>query len=121
MVTGLNMMPVSQLDGGHVTYALFGKYAHWIARGFMVFVFAYFAYTLDFSLSLMAVLVLLLGTDHPPTRDDSRPLGWVRTLIGFCSLIIPWITFALTFSRRKVLVHKKRPVKITRRFGCRSC
>lgn len=94
LVTGLNMMPVSQLDGGHVTYALFGKYAHWIARGFMVFVFAYFAYTLDFSLSLMAVLVLLLGTDHPPTRDDSRPLGWVRTLIGFCSLIIPWITFA---------------------------
>lgn len=94
LVTGLNMMPVSQLDGGHVTYALFGRFAHWIARGFMVFVFAYFAYTLDFSLSLMAVLVLMLGTDHPPTRDDSRPLGVVRTVIGFCSLIIPLATFA---------------------------
>ncbi len=94
LVTGLNMMPVSQLDGGHVTYALFGRFAHWLARGFMVFVFAYFAYTQDFNLLLMAILVLALGTDHPPTSDDNRPLGPVRFALGLASLLIPLLTFA---------------------------
>lgn len=92
--TGLNMMPVSQLDGGHVTYGLFGRYAHWIARFFMVLVFAYIAYAFQFQWLLMAVLVLMLGTDHPPSSDDSVPMGWQRWLIGLLSLAIPILCFA---------------------------
>ena len=87
LVTGLNMLPVSQLDGGHVIYALFGRKAHWLARGFMAVTFAYMAITVFWFRSpptwmLMAVLVLFIGTDHPPTSDDSVPLGWFRTALG---------------------------------------
>jgi hypothetical protein len=94
LVTGVNMLPVSQLDGGHVTYALFGRKAHWVARGFMGLVFGYMAYLVLVERTtptwiLMAVLVLFLGTDHPPTRDDSARLGWFRVLIGILSLAIP--------------------------------
>lgn len=92
--TGLNMMPVSQLDGGHVTYGLFGRYAHWIARIFMVLVFAYISYALQFQWMLMAILVLMLGTDHPPSSDDSVAMGWHRWLIGLLSLAIPILCFA---------------------------
>jgi membrane-associated protease RseP (regulator of RpoE activity) len=94
LVTGVNMLPVSQLDGGHVTYALFGRKAHWVARGFMGLVFGYMAYLVIVERTtptwiLMAVLVLFLGTDHPPTRDDSAHLGWWRVVLGILSLAIP--------------------------------
>jgi hypothetical protein len=88
-MTALNMMPVSQLDGGHITYTLWGKGAHWVARGFMVLVFAYIAFTGNPNFGLMAMLVMLIGTDHPPTSDDKAPIGTFRTLLGYASLTIP--------------------------------
>jgi membrane-associated protease RseP (regulator of RpoE activity) len=98
LVTGLNMLPVSQLDGGHVTYALLGKKAHWLARGFMAvalgyLIFNYFAYGKFPGWILMIALVLLIGTDHPPTRDDTVQLGWFRTALGYASLLIPVFCF----------------------------
>jgi hypothetical protein len=42
---------------------------------------------------LMVVLLLLIGTDHPPTRDDRVSLGPVRWLIGLASLSIPLFCF----------------------------
>ena len=44
LVTGLNMMPVSQLDGGHVLYTLLGRRAHWVARACIVLAIAYSFY-----------------------------------------------------------------------------
>ena len=98
LVTGLNMLPVSQLDGGHVTYALFGRKAHWIARGFMLVAFIYMGvmavvFNVPPQWVLMAILVMLLGTDHPPTRDDNAHLGPVRVAIGYASLLIPVFCF----------------------------
>lgn len=94
LITGLNMMPVSQLDGGHVVYTLFGRKAHWIARGFMVFAIAYIIFADNWNLGVMVVLVLLMGTDHPPTRDDHARLGAVRICLGYSSLLIPILCFA---------------------------
>jgi Zn-dependent protease len=98
IITGLNMMPVSQLDGGHVLYALFGRASRWLARGFMLLVFVYMGamlilYGTPPTFILMAVLVLLIGTDHPPTSDDTVPLGWFRILLGTASLLIPIFCF----------------------------
>lgn len=94
LITGLNMVPVSQLDGGHVLYCLFGRRAHWIARGLLAGVGAHiaWAYFANGTLSpwiLMALLVLVMGPDHPPTRDDSVPLGRFRFALGLMSLAIP--------------------------------
>lgn len=89
LLTGLNMLPVSQLDGGHVTYALFGKKAHYLARGLLL---TAMAVVVSFNLNewiVMLVLVTMLGVDHPPTANDRVPLGRLRTCLGLASLGIP--------------------------------
>ena len=97
--TGLNMFPVGQLDGGHITYCLLGRGAHWLARGLMVLSFAYMSYTGNTLLLLMALLVMLMGTDHPKTSDDDVPLGWPRVVLGWVSLIIPIVCLTPDFIR----------------------
>jgi Zn-dependent protease len=92
-VTGLNMMPVSQLDGGHVIYALFLKRGHWIARAFLLTAMAFVVFSGQYSWTLMLVLVTLIGVDHPPTSDDTVPLGVTRTILGTLSLALPILCF----------------------------
>lgn len=95
LITGLNMMPVSQLDGGHVAYCLFGRRAHWVARGVILAAIAFIAfYPQAMGWVLMIALVLLIGPDHPPTSDDTVELGWPRKIIGFASLAIPLFCLA---------------------------
>ena len=93
LITGLNMMPVGQLDGGHVTYTLFGKKAHWIAQATIVFAVAFMVYLEHYILIVMVILVLLIGTNHPPTTNDKVPLGPVRWVLGLASLSIPFLCF----------------------------
>ena len=94
LITGLNMMPLSQLDGGHVLYALFGRRAHWLARGFAAFAAAYIIYAGQYAWFLMFCIVFFaLGPDHPPTSDDSARLGWFRVALGVASLAIPFLCF----------------------------
>ena len=95
LVTALNMMPVSQLDGGHIIYCMFGRWAHWIARGFMVLAIAYMVYQSTYWMIIMLGLILLIGVDHPPTSNDRAPLGLVRYSLGVASLAIPVLCLSL--------------------------
>jgi membrane-associated protease RseP (regulator of RpoE activity) len=90
-VTALNLMPVGQLDGGHVVYALFGhwaglisRYAWWLCVGLIYF---------SPSWILWAVLIRILGRQHPPTMDDSAPVGRGRALVGAVGLAVFVVCF----------------------------
>jgi membrane-associated protease RseP (regulator of RpoE activity) len=89
LVTGLNMMPVSQLDGGHVLYTLFGRAAHLMARALIFGLIVYVVFWGANIWAVMLVLVILIGIDHPPSADDSVSLGWFRHLLGYASFAIP--------------------------------
>jgi membrane-associated protease RseP (regulator of RpoE activity) len=93
LITGLNMLPVSQLDGGHVIYSLFGRRAHWIARAFVFVAILFAVFGNAIGWSLMIILVILMGIDHPPTADDTARLGPFRIALGLASLIIPVLCF----------------------------
>lgn len=93
LVTGLNMFPISQLDGGHVSYALFGRRAVWLARALIMGGALYMVVTNDYRWILMLILLLMMGAAHPPTADDTVPLGTGRTVLGYLSLSIPVLCF----------------------------
>ena len=93
LITGLNMMPISQLDGGHISYALMGRHAHTLAKVLVVLAVAYMIWQRTFAWGVMLVLVLLIGIKHPPTADDEIPLGAFRQVLGWLSLLIPVLCF----------------------------
>jgi len=97
LITGLNMLPVSQLDGGHVAYAVLGRYARWLGRLLLVVAWAFVIYTFiqtrTLTWVLMLVIIVIIGIDHPPTADDSVRLGPLRWVLGLVSLLIPIFCF----------------------------
>ncbi len=93
LVTGLNMLPISQLDGGHVTYGLLGRRAHMLARAFLIVAILFILATETYAWVLMLVLVILMGTDHPPTANDQMSLDRPRRYLGWSSLLIPVLCF----------------------------
>ena len=93
LITGLNMMPVGQLDGGHITYTLFGNASKWIAEAAIVLAIAFMVYHQHYVLIVMVGLILIMGTAHPPTADDTVELGATRWIIGLASLTIPILCF----------------------------
>ena len=80
-VTALNLLPVGQLDGGHITYALLGRKS----RAIFFITIAVMAFITFFYNPLWIVLVILMvifGPRHPLPIDDITPLDWKRKLLG---------------------------------------
>jgi membrane-associated protease RseP (regulator of RpoE activity) len=85
-VTALNLIPIGQLDGGHVTYALFRERAALVSRigSWVCIALIYFGP----NWLIWSLLLRLLGRRHPPTLDDAAPLGRARTWIGALGLVV---------------------------------
>jgi membrane-associated protease RseP (regulator of RpoE activity) len=93
LVTALNLIPVGQLDGGHVAYALFPAYHRRISLGCFIFLIICGLFFWQGWL-VWAVLLYLLGFRHPPPAYDWLPLDGRRRLLGFLTILV----FVLTFS-----------------------
>ena len=94
LITSLNLIPIGQLDGGHVLYGMLRSKANTVATIILglataaVFAFQCWLWT------LMLVLLFFLGSRHPPTADDDVPLGWPRYVLGV--LILCFIPLGFT-------------------------
>jgi membrane-associated protease RseP (regulator of RpoE activity) len=90
-VTFLNLLPIGQLDGGHVVYALLGRRHRWVARAGLLTIIG-LAFLGWQGWVMWAVLVTVLGLDHPPTIDDT-PLDPARRVAAWLTIGL----FAITF------------------------
>lgn len=92
-ITALNLFPIGQLDGGHVIYALLLRRAYPIAQFVLLGSMAAVVIGQYWGWSLMILLLMLMGPIHPPTADDSVPLGTGRTILGWLSLLFVFVGF----------------------------
>ena len=93
--TALNLLPSGQLDGGHIVYSLFGGHHRIVSKAF-VFVMIPVGMIFWTWWILWAVIPLVLGLNHPPTMDNSLPLGLGRKIISVIGLVIFVLSFSLT-------------------------
>ena len=89
-VTALNLLPVGQLDGGHVAYALFGRRHATAVSVFVVLLMAGLGFFVWPGLLTWALIVsLLAGFSHMPALDDVTPPDTKRYALGILALALP--------------------------------
>lgn len=94
-VTCLNLLPLAQLDGGHVTYAMFGETQPWIARFFWLLLIP--MGRLWQGWWLWAVLALVIGRGrlgHPALIAPERRLDAKRRVLAWLAIALLVLTFA---------------------------
>lgn len=91
-VTSMNLLPVGQLDGGHIAYALFGKWHFYISRTILFFIAALGVFYW-YGWLVWALLLIFLGVDHPPILVWESSLSLSRRIVGILSFIIFLLTF----------------------------
>jgi membrane-associated protease RseP (regulator of RpoE activity) len=93
LVTALNLIPVGQLDGGHVAYALFPEYHRHISLGVLGLLVVCGVVFWQGWL-MWAVVLAFLGWRHPPPYEFWVPLDRRRRVLGLITIVV----FGLTFS-----------------------
>ncbi len=88
VITSVNLLPIGQLDGGHVARAVFGdkqKYVGWIAVIILLFT-GWFAFAL--------IVSLLFGVSHPPPLNDISKVDTKRKILSAVAIIISILCFS---------------------------
>lgn len=93
LITSINLIPIGQLDGGHIIYALVGKRARLLGISAfilllllnVILILRYFS----FIWVLWVILIFsIIGFRHPPTLNDNQILGLPRTFTGWFCLFL---------------------------------
>jgi len=90
--TALNLLPLAQLDGGHLVYALFGRLQKRLAPLFLLLLGG-----LGFLWQgwwLWCGLVLVLGLRHPPVYEETEPLDGRRRALAWLALLLLVLSFS---------------------------
>lgn len=92
-VTSLNLIPIGQLDGGHVAFALWGNRQRTMAFAVLplLIMLGFIGWPGWFVWAFMAGI---WGIGHPPVIDPQVPLGPARVLVGWIAFAVFVLTFA---------------------------
>lgn len=91
-VTSLNLLPVGQLDGGHVVYAIFGKKSRW-AYWATIIVLGTMAIFCNLGWLTLVILLIIFGVRHPRPFDDETELDEKRRKLAIVVLFVFILSF----------------------------
>ena len=96
LVTALNLLPVGQLDGGHIARALLGSNARYLSWVTIAVLIGLGLSTVYLGWLLFAMIILFLGVRHPPPLNDMTKLDLKRKVVGVAAFVVLIIAFVPT-------------------------
>lgn len=94
LITGLNLLPMGQLDGGHIAYAVLGNLARPVATASFIGLLL-LGWQVWSGWYTWAFFALITGLRHPQPLNDITPLDGGRRLLGFLTLILFFLLVTL--------------------------
>jgi membrane-associated protease RseP (regulator of RpoE activity) len=96
LATALNLFPIGQLDGGHISYAVFGRKSSQVTLAMIcvAVVLTYYSTSWLVWTGLMVVMLVVFGRHHPPVFDEHVPLDRTRVFLAVVALAM----FVLCFT-----------------------
>jgi membrane-associated protease RseP (regulator of RpoE activity) len=95
IATSLNLVPIGQLDGGHISYAVFGRRSSQVTLAMvaLALALAYFSASWIVWTGLMIGMLIVFGRHHPRTPDENQPLDRSRKFLALAALAILIVCF----------------------------
>jgi membrane-associated protease RseP (regulator of RpoE activity) len=95
-VTAFNLIPLFQLDGGHISYAVLGRHSARMTYATLAAMAALAVYSPGwrFITIILAILIYRLGPHHPPVIDEDAPLCRARRALAVFAIVM----FVLSFT-----------------------
>ncbi len=93
LVTMLNLLPIGQLDGGHIAYAMLGDKHKIVAKAAFLALIPLSFLSLNWLVWGILILVLMRTTKHPPIQDIRTPLSKENMYVGYVCLVIFLLCF----------------------------
>jgi hypothetical protein len=93
LVTGLNLFPVGQLDGGHVAYVLFGRRARQLYWPVIFGLVLLAVLTQTLMWGIWVALLFFFGRYHAEPLDSVTPLDGRRRAIAVFTLLLFFFVF----------------------------
>jgi len=88
LATALNLFPIGQLDGGHISYSVLGRKSSNVTLTMIAaaIVLTYYSASWLVWTGLMLVMLAVFGRHHPPVPDEDVPLDRTRMILALVAL-----------------------------------
>jgi membrane-associated protease RseP (regulator of RpoE activity) len=96
LATALNLLPIAQLDGGHISYAVFGRKSSIVTLvgvGCLALMTAFVSLSWLVWTLLLIVMLFTFGRHHPRTFDEDQPLDRTRLILAGVALAMLVLSF----------------------------